>query len=215
MMRIMTPIMKRTVRRPLHSCLYVSALLAVSGFVLLVLLPGRAEAIGGLGNVMESRILWVETRTLQNIQRLKNFFAEKNQGSDFYGLPVLPSEPLRPVPSTGGAIPGVSDLTRSAHEGMGEALGGIAQAPGEEAIGAGIHQMAYQASPQGALRLGADTQGHIYQMLLSIHKDLLYLLKEQSSSIGLEGRVIDQAHQRTQIDQERVRMETPKWIMFR
>lgn len=191
------------------------SLAAGSILILLVVLPERAQAIGGLGNMMEGRILWVETRTLQNIQRLKNFFAEKNQGVDFYGLPVLPAEPLRPAPSPGGPVPGVSELTRSAHEGMGEALGGIAQAPGEEAIGAGIHQMAYQASPQGALRLGADTQGHIYQMLLSIHKDLLYLLKEQSSSIGLEGRVINQSHQRTQLDQERVRMEIPQWIMFR
>ncbi|MHB1606117.1 MAG: hypothetical protein ACYCTV_06970 [Leptospirales bacterium] len=195
--------------------LSVPVFLGIPVFLILVILPEQALAVAGLGNVMEGRILWVETRTLQNIQRLKNFFAEKNRGGDFYGLPVLPAEPLRPAPQPTGPVLGVSDLTRSAHEGMGEALGGIAQAPGEEAIGTGIHQMAYQASPQGALRLGADTQGHIYQMLLSIHKDLLYLLKEQSSSIGLEGRVINQTNQRTQLDQERIRMEIPQWIMFR
>ncbi|MHB8421807.1 MAG: hypothetical protein ACYC9S_05635 [Leptospirales bacterium] len=202
-------------RGGIRKILSVPVFLGVSVFLILVILPEQALAVAGLGNMMEGRILWVETRTLQNIQRLKNFFAEKNQGGDFYGLPVLPAEPLRPAPQPTGAVPGVSDLTRSAHEGMGEALGGIAQAPGEEAIGTGIHQLAYQASPQGALRLGADTQGHIYQMLLSIHKDLLYLLKEQSSSIGLEGRVINQTNQRTQLDQERVRMEIPQWIMFR
>jgi hypothetical protein len=173
-----------------------------------------AWALGGLGNLVESRILWVETRTMQSLQHLKSFFLEKDQGEDFYGTPVLPVETpsADPIPTT---APSVSDLTLSAHEGMGEALGGIAQTPGEEAIGQGIHQMAYRASPEGALRLGADTQGHIYQILLSIHKDLLYLLKEQSSSAGIEGHVIDLAHKRDQEDQRIIEMQLPSWIILR
>lgn len=181
----------------------------------LVVFPAKAYAIAGMGNMIEARILWVETRTLANIQRLKSFFSLKNEGVDFYGSPVIPSEPPQPIPTPAGPPATLSELTRSAHEGMGAALGGISRTPGEEAIGSGIHQMAYQASPQGALRLGADTQGHIYQMLLSIHKDLLYLLKEQSSSLGLEGQVIEQTRKRNAIDQIRVRSEIPAWIMFR
>jgi hypothetical protein len=52
-------------------------------------------------------------------------------------------------------------------------------------------------------------------MLLSIHKDLLYLLKEQSSSLGLEGEAIEQTRKRSAIDQLRVQTEIPSWIMIR
>lgn len=181
------------------------------------LIPVNAQnawAIGGLGNLLESRILWVETRTMQSLQSLKNFFRAKDQGDDFYGTPVLPVEPsVSQTPPA--APPSVSELNMSATEGMGEALGGIAETPEEEAIGQGIHRMAYEASPEGAIRLGADTQGHIYQVLLSIHKDLLYLLKEQSSSTGIEGHVIDLAHERDLEDQKIIENQLPSWIMLR
>ena len=181
----------------------------------MVATPERAYAIAGLGNMIETRILWVESRTLSNLQRLKNFFAVKDAGVDFYRAPVLPPEPPQPLSTPVGPPLSLTDITRSAHEGMGAAVGGISRTSGEEAIGNGIHQMAYEASPEGALRLGADTEGHIYQMLLSIHKDLLYLLKEQSSSLGLEGEAIEQTRKRSTIDQMSIRTEIPSWIMLR
>ena len=190
-----------------------------SGVFLLAFLtlaaPEKAYAIAGLGNMIETRILWVESRTLSNLQRLKTFFSVKDAGIDFYRAPVLPPEPPQPLSTPVGPPLSLTDITRSAHEGMGAAVGGISRTMGEEAIGSGIHQMAYEASPEGALRLGADTEGHIYQMLLSIHKDLLYLLKEQSSSLGLEGEAIEQTRKRSAIDQMRVQTEIPSWIMIR
>ena len=177
--------------------------------------PEKAYAIAGMGNMIETRILWVESRTLSSLQRLKAFFSVKNAGIDFYRAPVIPPEPPQPLSAPVGPPLSLTDITRAAHEGMGAAVGGISRTPGEEAIGNGIHQMAYEASPQGALRLGADTEGHIYQMLLSIHKDLLYLLKEQSSSLGLEGEAIEQTRKRSALDQMRVQTEIPSWIMIR
>ncbi len=175
--------------------------------------PPAAYAFMGTTSVLDSRILWVETQTKNSISRLRNFLFQKDQGQDFFRTPVLP-----PAPPTSAIIrtsPSVSSISRSASEGMGAAIGGIASAPTEEAIGQGIHQMAYQSSPEGALRLGADTGGHIFQMLLSIHQDLLYLLKEQSSTTGLEGSVLDHSHSANLEDQQMIRRDLPRWIMMR
>ena len=183
-------------------------------FCLLILFfPRPAYAVMGSGTMIESRILWVESQTRASIARLRNFIFEKDQGQDFLNAPVLP--PSLPVTTVPASVPSVSEISRSANEGMGAALGGIASAPGQEAIGQGIHQMAYSASPEGALRLGADTQGHIFQMLLSIHQDLLYLLKEQSSTTGLEGSVLEHSHKENLKDQEMIRQDLPRWIMMR
>ncbi|MDA8059535.1 MAG: hypothetical protein M0Z37_04215 [Nitrospiraceae bacterium] len=179
----------------------------------LILFPHPAYAVMGSSTMIESRILWVESQTRASLSRLRNFVFEKDQGQDFLNTPVLPpSPPVTPVSVT---KPSVSEISRSAREGMGAALGGIASAPAQEAIGQGVHQMAYSSSPEGALRLGADTQGHIFQMLLSIHQDLLYLLKEQSSTTGLEGSVLDHSHNANLKDQQMIRQDLPRWIMMR
>lgn len=182
-------------------------------FVLVLFLPHPAYAIMGTSTMIESRILWVESQTKASISRLRNFIFQKDQGEDFLNTPALP--PVPPVTPITVTTPSVSEISRSAREGMGAALGGIASAPGQEAIGQGIHQMAYASSPEGALRLGADTQGHIFQMLLSIHQDLLYLLKEQSSTTGLEGSVLDHSHNANLKDQQMIREDLPRWIMMR
>jgi hypothetical protein len=182
-------------------------------FVFILSFPHTAYAVMGSNTMIESRILWVESRTRASISRLRNFIFTKDQGQDYLNTPVLP--PSVPVTPVTVSPPSVSEISRSAQEGMGAALGGIASAPGQEAIGQGIHQMAYSSSPEGALRLGADTQGHIFQMLLSIHQDLLYLLKEQSSTTGLEGSVLDHSHNANLNDQQVIRQGLPSWIMMR
>jgi hypothetical protein len=180
---------------------------------LLFSFPHPAYAVMGSNTLIESKILWVESQTRSSLSRLRNFIFEKDQGQDFLNAPALP--PSIPVTAAPASPPSVSQISRSASEGMGAALGGIASAPGQEAIGQGIHQMAYSSSPEGALRLGADTQGHIFQMLLSIHQDLLYLLKEQSSTTGLEGAILDHSHNANLEDQQTIRQDLPRWIMMR
>ncbi len=81
--------------------------------------------------------------------------------------------------------------------------------------GAGIHDLAYKASPEGALRLGADMEGRIFQTLVDIHQDLLYLLKVQSSRSGLKGEILDQSHAANVRDQQILTIDLPQWIMIR
>jgi len=50
---------------------------------------------------------------------------------------------------------------------------------------------------------------------VTIHQDLLYLLKVQSSRSGLKGQVLDQNHFENLRDQEILKIDLPQWIMYR
>ncbi len=184
--------------------------------ILLFSFPESAWAgvLPGPDTVLESRILWVETQMRLSMSRFHRFFSIKNEGADFYSAPVLPAVPLPapPAPVTGT---GVSGVTQSAAEGMGEAMSALPQVQGDLASGARVHELAYKASPEGALRLGADMEGRMFQTLVDIHQDLLYLLKVQSSRSGLKGEILDQSHAANVRDQEILKIDLPQWIMVR
>ena len=173
-----------------------------------------AGVLPGPDTVLESRILWVETQMRLSMSRFHRLFTLKNEGADFYSAPVLPAIPLpaTPAPVTGT---GVSGVTQSAAEGMGEAMSALPQVQTDLASGARVHDLAYKASPEGALRLGADMEGRMFQTLVDIHQDLLYLLKVQSSRSGLKGEILDQSHAANVRDQEILKIDLPQWIMVR
>ncbi len=178
--------------------------------------PQRSVAgiLPGPNTVIESRILWVENQMRMSMSRFHQFFLQKNQGNDFYATPMLPPVPAMTLPSpVGGA--GVSGVTQSAAEGLGQAVSGLPQVPLAYASGSSVHSMAYQASPEGAIRLGADMEGRMFQTLVTIHQDLLYLLKVQASRSGLKGQVLDQNHYNNLRDQEILKIDLPQWIMYR
>ena len=173
-----------------------------------------AGILPGPDTVLESRILWVENQMRLSMSRFHQIFLQKNRGNDFYATPMLPPVPVMTLPApVGGA--GVSGVTQSAAEGMGQAVSGLPQVPTAYASGSGVHDMAYQASPEGALRLGADMEGRMFQTLVTIHQDLLYLLKVQSSRSGLKGQLLDQNHYENLRDQEILKIDLPQWIMYR
>lgn len=188
-----------------------------AGLLLLVLfLPeaARAGVLPGPDTVIESRILWVESQMRLSMSRFHQLFLKKNEGADFYSTPALPPVAL-PPPATPVGGSGVSGLTQSAAEGMGEAVGALPGVQGEFESGAGVHDLAYKASPEGALRLGADMEGRIFETLVNIHQDLLYLLKVQSSRSGLKGEILDRSHSENLRDQEILKIDLPQWIMVR
>ena len=164
--------------------------------------------------MIESRILWVESQMRLSMSRFHQLFLKKNEGADFYSTPALPPVAL-PPPATPVGGSGVSGLTQSAAEGMGEAVGALPGVQGEFESGAGVHDLAYKASPEGALRLGADMEGRIFETLVNIHQDLLYLLKVQSSRSGLKGEILDRSHSENLRDQEILKIDLPQWIMVR
>jgi hypothetical protein len=176
--------------------------------------PARAGILPGPDTILESRILWVENQMRLSMGRFHQLFLLKNRGSDFYSTPMLPPvlPPLLPGPA---GAPGVSDMTSSAAEGMGQALSGLPQAQTQYESGMEVHDLAYKASPEGALRLGADMEGRVFQTLVTIHQDLLYLLKVQSSRSGLKGEVMDRSHYENMKDQEILKLDLPQWIMYR
>ena len=173
-----------------------------------------AGILPGPDTVLESRILWVENQMRLSMSRFHQIFLQKNRGNDFYATPMLPPVPVMTLPAPVGGT-GVSGVTQSAAEGMGQAVSGLPQVPTAYASGSGVHDMAYQASPEGALRLGADMEGRMFQTLVTIHQDLLYLLKVQSSRSGLKGQVLDQNHYENLRDQEILKIDLPQWIMYR
>ncbi|MHB8369537.1 MAG: hypothetical protein ACYDBP_07585 [Leptospirales bacterium] len=174
----------------------------------------QAGVLPGPNTVIESRILWVENQMRLSMSRFHQIFLMKNRGNDFYSTPMLPPVPVMTLPApVAGA--GVSGVTQSAAEGMGQAVSGLPQVQTAYASGSGIHDMAYQASPEGAIRLGADMEGRMFQTLVTIHQDLLYLLKVQSSRSGLKGQVLDQNHYENLRDQEILKIDLPQWIMYR
>lgn len=193
------------------------AAMTLSGLLLLAV-ARPASAIGGIlpgpDTLIESRILWVENRMKLSLSRFHQLFLLKNRGNDLYSTPVLPPLPPPNVPASVG-LQGVSGMTQSAQEGMGQALSALPQTQGLYESGSGISAMAYSASPEGAIRLGADMEGRMFQTLISIHQDLLYLLKVQSSRTGLKGAVIDQSHADNLRDQEILKLDLPSWIMYR
>ncbi len=173
-----------------------------------------AGVLPGPNTVIESRILWVENQMRLSMSRFHQIFLMKNRGNDYYATPMLPAVPVMTLPApVAGA--GVSGVTQSAAEGMGQAVSGLPQVQTAYASGSGIHDMAYQASPEGAIRLGADMEGRMFQTLVTIHQDLLYLLKVQSSRSGLKGQVLDQNHYENLRDQEILKIDLPQWIMYR
>ena len=174
----------------------------------------RAGILPGPDTVLESRILWVENQMRLSMSRFHRIFLQKNRGNDFYATPMLPPVPVMTLPAPVGGT-GVSGVTQSAAEGMGQAVSGLPQVTTAYASGSGVHDMAYQASPEGALRLGADMEGRMFQTLVTIHQDLLYLLKVQSSRSGLKGQVLDQNHYENLRDQEILKIDLPQWIMYR
>ncbi len=173
-----------------------------------------AGILPGPDTVLESRILWVENQMRLSMSRFHQIFLQKNRGNDFYATPMLPPVPVMTLPAPVGGT-GVSGVTQSAAEGMGQAVSGLPQVPTAYASGSGVHDMAYQASPEGAIRLGADMEGRMFQTLVTIHQDLLYLLKVQSSRSGLKGQVLDQNHFENLRDQEILKIDLPQWIMYR
>jgi hypothetical protein len=173
-----------------------------------------AGILPGPDTVLESRILWVENQMRLSMSRFHQIFLQKNRGNDFYATPMLPPVPVMTLPAPVGGT-GVSGVTQSAAEGMGQAVSGLPQVPTAYASGSGVHDMVYQASPEGALRLGADMEGRMFQTLVTIHQDLLYLLKVQSSRSGLKGQVLDQNHYENLRDQEILKIDLPQWIMYR
>ena len=173
-----------------------------------------AGILPGPDTVLESRILWVENQMRLSMSRFHQIFLQKNRGNDFYATPMLPPVPVMTLPAPVGGT-GVSGVTQSAAEGMGQAVSGLPQVPTAYASGSGVHDMAYQASPEGAIRLGADMEGRMFQTLVTIHQDLLYLLKVQSSRSGLKGQVLDQNHYENLRDQEILKIDLPQWIMYR
>jgi hypothetical protein len=186
-------------------------------FVLGILLsPAQASAgvLPGPDTILESRILWVENQMRLSMSRFHQLFLSKNQGNDFYSTPMLPPVPPPYLPTPAPA-PGVLTMTQSAAEGMGQAMSGIPEVQAQYQSGIGVHDLAYKASPEGALRLGADMEGRVFQTLVTIHQDLLYLLKVQSSRSGLKGQVLDQSHLENLRDQEILRLDLPQWIMYR
>lgn len=188
-----------------------------AGLLLLVLFfpeAARAGVLPGPDTVIESRILWVESQMRLSMSRFHQLFLKKNEGADFYSTPALPPVVL-PPPATPVGGSGVSSLTKSAAEGMGEAVGALPGVQGEFESGAGVHDLAYKASPEGALRLGADMEGRIFETLVNIHQDLLYLLKVQSSRSGLKGEILDRSHSENLRDQEILKIDLPQWIMVR
>lgn len=174
----------------------------------------HAGALPGPNTIIEARILWVESQMRLSMARFHQLFLVKNQGSDFYNTPVMPPVPAPVTPSPVGAQ-GVSGMTLSAEEGLGQAVSGLPEAQTQYESGNGVHDMAYKASPEGALRLGADMEGRMFQTLVSIHQDLLYLLKVQSSRSGLKGEVLDLSHSENVRDQEIIKLDLPQWIMYR
>ncbi len=188
-----------------------------AGILLLVLFlpePSRAGVLPGPDTVIESRILWVEGQMRLSMSRFHHLFLQKNEGADFYSTPALPPVALpAPVQPVGGT--GVSSLTQSAAEGMGQAVDALPGVLGQFESGAGVHDLAYKASPEGALRLGADMEGRIFETLVNIHQDLLYLLKVQSSRSGLKGEILDRSHSENLRDQEILKIDLPQWIMLR
>ena len=173
-----------------------------------------AGILPGPNTVIESRILWVENQMRMSMSRFHQVFLQKNRGNDFYATPMLPPVPVMTLPTPVGGT-GVSGVTQSAAEGMGQAVSGLPQVPTVYASGSSVHDMAYQASPEGAIRLGADMEGRMFQTLVTIHQDLLYLLKVQSSRSGLKGQVLDQNHYENLRDQEILKIDLPQWIMYR
>ncbi|MGC8529669.1 MAG: hypothetical protein ACP5OP_05650 [Leptospirillia bacterium] len=173
-----------------------------------------AGVLPGPDTVIESRILWVENQMRMSMSRFHQLFLQKNRGNDFYATPMLPPVPVMNLPAPVEGT-GVSGVSQSAAEGMGQAVSGLPQVPTAYASGSRVHDMAYQASPEGALRLGADMEGRMFQTLVTIHQDLLYLLKVQSSRSGLKGQVLDQNHYENLRDQEILKIDLPQWIMYR
>ncbi|EQD24296.1 MAG: hypothetical protein D084_Lepto4C00495G0001, partial [Leptospirillum sp. Group IV 'UBA BS'] len=116
--------------------------------IFLLSFPGHSFAgvLPGPDTVIESRILWVESQMRLSMSRFHHLFLQKNEGADFYSNPVLPPVPLPgpPSPVTGT---GVSGVAQSAAEGMGQALGALPAVQGELDSGAGVHELAYKASP--------------------------------------------------------------------
>ncbi len=190
------------------------------GLFMALLLSGTAPqrswagVLPGPNTVIESRILWVENQMRMSMSRFHQIFLQKNRGNDFYATPMLPPVPVMSLPAPVAGT-GVSGVTQSAAEGMGQAVSGLPQVPSAYASGSSVHDMAYQASPEGAIRLGADMEGRMFQTLVTIHQDLLYLLKVQSSRSGLKGQVLDQNHYQNLRDQEILKIDLPQWIMYR
>ncbi len=184
------------------------------GLVLFFPGPAAAGILPGPETVIESRILWVGNQMRVTMSRLQGMFQEKNKGIDFYSTPVLP-----PIPNDSPAAPapagGVAGVTQSAAEGLGQAMSGLPQVEAQYSSGSSVHDLAYRASPEGALRLSADMEGRMFQTLVNIHQDLLYLLKVQSARSGLKGTVLDQFHADNLRDQEVLRIDLPQWIMVR
>lgn len=191
-----------------------AGLLAALSLLFLFPAPAGAGILPGPDTVLESRILWVETQMRLSMGRFHRLFSQKNEGADFYNVPVLPPVPLPAPPSPVGGT-GVSGVTESAAEGMGQAMSALPGVQSALDSGAGIHDLAYKASPEGALRLGADMEGRIFQTLVDIHQDLLYLLKVQSSRSGLKGEILDQSHAANVRDRQILTIDLPQWIMIR
>ena len=195
---------------------FARSLAGIPFFVVLLFFPGPAHAgiLPGPNTIIESRILWVENQMRLSMSRFHQIFLLKNRGSDFYSTPMLPPVPPPLLPGPSG-VQGVSTMTRSAAEGMGQAISGLPEAQSQYESGMGVHDLAYKASPEGALRLGADMEGRVFQTLVTIHQDLLYLVKVQSARSGLKGEVLDQSHYENLRDQEILKIDLPQWIMYR